>query len=179
MNGRCAKRDSKAESGLPCNTQSFVESCAGNELVYCKCDESGTCLTEVLTCVGAETCALMAEKNLGMCAIADGQCAQEGTFSRCFDLDGGISYIEYYTCAKAVDGRYYPFREEIRTADCIGPCVDKYRCNLNDEDCGSEFAEFCEGNIMTYCSEGKIFRMNCEDYSTTCVMDGDEADCNW
>lgn len=179
LNGQCVQRDNKAVAGQPCNAQTFVESCDGNQLVYCYCDESGTCQTEVAACGTSETCALMADKNLGMCAIADAKCAQPGTFTRCFDLEGGVSYVEYYTCAQAVDGKYYPFRDGIRTADCIGACVDSYRCNLNDEDCGSDFSETCEGDIVTYCSEGKVFRMNCGDYGTTCVMSGGKADCAW
>ena len=179
MNGQCFKRDNKAVEGVACNAQSFVESCDGNSLVYCDCDESGNCLTAVAPCSSGETCALMADKNFGMCAISDAKCAQSGVFTRCFDLIGGISYIEYYACALATDGRYYPFRDGIETADCIGACVDSYRCNLNEEVCGDSFVESCEGNIMTYCADGKVFRMNCEDYGTTCVMDGGTADCAW
>ena len=182
LNGQCIDRDNKAVSEQACNKQTFGESCDGNKLVYCRCDENGKCQTAVAECSGNETCVLMADRNLGMCAIADAKCAQSGEFTRCFDLDAGMSYLEYYTCAQAVDGKYYPFREEeIRTADCVGVCVDAYRCNLkdNDEKCGSDFVESCDGNIMVYCAEGLVYRMNCEDYDTTCVMNDGKSDCDW
>ncbi|MBO4349570.1 MAG: hypothetical protein J6A01_01305, partial [Proteobacteria bacterium] len=144
LNGQCVDRSNKATEGVKCDPKTFVESCDNNNLVHCDCDEeTKECKTAVSVC-DKLTCALMVKENYGMCAKADEKCKAEGEMTMCYDIENGFtSYIEYWDCTLATDGKYYPFRTDKKDVDCIGTCLDKYSCNQGEEKCGSDFKDYC------------------------------------
>ena len=180
LNGQCVDRNNQATEGVKCDPKTFVESCDNNNLVHCDCDEeTKECKTAVSIC-DKLTCALMVKDNYGMCAKADEKCKAEGELTMCYDIENGFtSYIEYLDCTLATDGKYYPFRTDKKDVDCIGTCLDKYSCNLGEEKCGSDFKDYCDGEIATYCADGKVYRMNCADYGAACSIQDDGSLCDY
>ncbi|GEM_PF-5461258 len=180
LNNQCVDRNNKAVKGVTCDPKVFIESCDNNNLVHCECDEeTKECKTAVSEC-NKLTCALMVKANYGMCAKADEKCKAEGELTMCYDIENGFtSYIEYLDCTLATDGKYYPFRTDIKDVDCIGTCLDKYSCNLGEEKCDANFKDYCDGEIATYCSEGIVYQMNCADYGATCSIKDDGSLCDY
>ena len=182
LNNHCVDRNQRAVAGETCTKETFLESCDGNQLVYCSCTDTA-CVTEVADCE-SDTCALHASRNYAFCVKPDNKCtsASAGEMTYCYLPAGFINaYLEKFECAMATDGKYYPFRLEHETIDCVGTCLDNYSCNLNDEPCDpATFESKCENDIAVMCSdEHTVYRLNCQDYEVGCIMGDEGATCNW
>ena len=182
LNNHCVDRNHKATSGDPCTKETFLESCDGNQLVYCSCTDDG-CVTDVTDCE-SDTCALHAGRNYAFCVKPDDKCTSTavGEMTYCYQPAGLINaYLEKFECAMATDGKYYPFRLNHETTDCVGACIDNYSCNLNDESCDPAiFESRCENDIAVMCSDqNTIYKLNCRDYEVGCIIGDEGATCNW
>lgn len=182
QSNHCVDRNPHGIVGQTCNKETFQEYCDNNQVVFCSCGGL-ECLTEVSDC-GSDICAQHATRNYAFCVKPDDKCtaATAGEMTFCYLLQGNINaYLEFFDCAIATDGKYYPFRNNHETTDCIGACIDDYSCNLNDESCDPEtFQSRCEGDIAVMCSDmNTVYRMNCGDYGIGCMMGDDGATCEW
>ena len=190
-NNTCVNRNARAsQAGDPCDPNTFLESCDGNTLVYCKTDsaENGGTRVEATPCSENEICALQFNRNLGYCAREDVNCNANtaGTFPICYDsLEQ--HYVELNDCALAGDGYYYAFRTEMETVDCLGACVDGYSCDRKDEPraCARE-GFHCEGSVSVECvrdnSKLQYISTNCADYAEMCsgiACLPETGECDW
>ena len=160
-----------------CTPSSFMEFCDGNTLVYCKATP-GSNDAQIIAepCEEGTQCVLRFDKNFGYCAKADVNCNANtaGAFPIC-NGDNNLYYIEMQLCALAADGYYYVFRDELVTKDCLGTCIDKYSCDLKDQEriCTVE-GSHCEGNISVTCAPDSSTNhlqstsTNCDDYNAYC-----------
>ncbi len=186
QNGQCVERNSAMVAGKPCDPKTFLESCEGDSLVYCYVDPEGVSdpVTAVTKCENGAKCALRIDKNFGICVREDPACKAPGTFTFCFDQGvGAVSYLDYRECAMATDGKYYPFRMEFESTDCIGSCIDAYTCdevdNLKSCTYGTS-QSYCDGTTVVYCGDdSKYHHMACSDYDIGCVNTAEGADCDW
>ena len=183
VNNQCAERNNKAEEGKPCDPKTFLESCDGNQLVICKVDPEGkeAPATQVIDCDNLK-CALRADMNYGFCVKADPECKTQSKFTLCYDQSGIKSYVEHMDCALATDGKYYPFRTDHETSDCIDTCIDDYTCDVKEDLKSCQYGKTedkCIGTVLEYCNkDNKIYHIACgRAYKTTCLSDA--KDCDW
>ncbi len=190
----CLDRTAKASAeGAPCDPATFLESCDGNTLVYCKTDPAGEeePLITAFPC-GEAHCALRFNKNFGTCfAKEDINCNEKtaGEFTYCYQEDISTFFVEITACTVGADGYYYAFRDDMETVDCVGSCLDTYSCNRADEirTCASE-GYHCEENISIACAPGntpgilEYSATNCLDYSKYCPgikCLPESGECDW
>ena len=188
----CTDRLAKAsQADSTCDPETFLDSCDGNTLVYCKKDTSSEHDHRViaLPCGEGFQCALKFEQNFGFCAKSDVNCNEKtaGDFPICHETTN-LHYLEIMKCALAADGYYYPFRDENETIDCIGTCTDAYSCDTQNTDrpCATEGVH-CEGDISVICGPDdtgslQSSTINCADYTLSCpgiTCLTSTGDCDW
>ena len=193
IKGACVARTNTVDlEGTKCNETTFVESCDGNSVVYCAqtVDGEGKTVWQVaVSDCGSAKCALRARANFGFCVVDEPRCTAEtaGRMTYCSivkDQDGnpvtgGMSYVYYYDCDQATDGKYYAFRDvNNRSDECPAGCLGDV-CSSTGERCQqATYPERCEGAVHYYCSsDGTEERFDCADYGTTCVVGEDM--CVW
>ena len=182
---KCIDRVEKAVAGKPCDKSTFVENCDGNKVVYC---DGKTVVYDCNDTIDENTqkpsvCAMKRNENYAGCVSDNNRCNAEivGRTRLCFDTESGVpplGYWEYFDCERATDGKYYMFRTEEDSKDCVGGCINDMLCATTDDPCDSAtYKSHCDGNLLKVCGEGgKVFITDCMgDYKVACIEDAESG----
>lgn len=159
--------------GASCDFGSYEPFCDGMNVV--KCNGSGK--IEKVPCDFYDaTCEIFADfPGYATCVYPEDECDSPGRVVKKCMLDDfyKFEYLDVKGCSMSSNGKPQLVNY---TVICDGVCSDQQGCV--SKTCSGE-ASSCssDGKLVSYCDGGYQHTIDCSRMSTSCIMDGDFADC--